>query len=114
MKSASKFKYVIIDEDYNGTAFLKEYFQSLPKLSLPESFSDPGSAGRIIKNKQKVAYSFMNINMEISGIEIARILRDHVLIVFATGHRRYALDALSVNADRYLVKPISFQNFVKR
>ncbi len=41
------------------------------------------------------------------------MLRDHVcFIVFVTGHPEHALKAFSVNADRYLVKPVSLQKFV--
>jgi len=114
MKSASEYKCVIIDDDDNSTELLKEYLQSVPKLSLLESFSDPTAAVRAIKNNERVNFLFLDINMEISGLNIARILRDDVrFIVFVTGHPEHALNAFSVNADRYLVKPVSFQKFVK-
>ena len=91
-----------------------EYLQAVPKLSLLESFLDPTAAVRAIKNNQGVDFLFLDINMEISGLDIARILRDDVrFIVFVTGHPEHALNAFSVNADRYLVKPVSFQKFVK-
>ncbi|MCX2477219.1 response regulator [Pedobacter sp. MC2016-05] len=114
MKSASEYKCVIIDDDDNSTELLKEYLQSVPKLSLLESFSDPTAAVRAIKNNERVTFLFLDINMEISGLNIARILRDDVrFIVFVTGHPEHALNAFSVKADRYLVKPVSFQKFVK-
>ncbi|KQN35986.1 hypothetical protein ASE92_07550 [Pedobacter sp. Leaf41] len=90
-----------------------EYLQAVPKLSLLESFSDPTAAVRAIKENQRVDFLFLDINMEISGPDIARILRDDVrFIVFVTGHPEHAPDAFSVHADRYLVKPVSFQKFV--
>ncbi|MGA9651399.1 LytR/AlgR family response regulator transcription factor [Pedobacter sp.] len=107
----SKYNCVIIDDDINSIQLLKEYVHALPELSVEAAFSNPVAAIKEIKNK-KVDFLFLDIDMEISGLEVARMLREHVcFIVFVTGHPEHALEAFSVNADRYLLKPVSLQKF---
>lgn len=105
---------VIIDDDVDGIQLLEEYASAIPNLLLNATFSDPAGAIREIKKGRKIDFLFLDIDMDISGLDIARILRDDVcFIVFVTGHPEHALEAFSVNADRYLLKPVSLQKFKK-
>lgn len=113
MKPESKYNCVIIDDDINGIQLLKEYVHALPELSFHASFSNPAAAIKEIKNRKGVDFVFLDIDMDISGLDIARLLRDDVcFIVFVTGHPEHALEAFSVNADGFLLKPVSLQKFV--
>ncbi|TBO39785.1 LytR/AlgR family response regulator transcription factor [Pedobacter kyonggii] len=113
MRPESKYNCVIIDDDINSIQLLKEYVFALPELSVHATFSNPAAAIKEIKDRNKVDFLFLDIDMDISGLDIARMLREHVcFIVFVTGHPEHALEAFSVNADRYLVKPVSLQKFV--
>lgn len=50
---------------------------------------------------------------ELSGLEFAGLLPPETKIVFTTAFNQYAIDGYKVNAVDYLLKPISFETFVK-
>jgi DNA-binding LytR/AlgR family response regulator len=49
---------------------------------------------------------------ELSGIELAKILPKYTKIIFTTAFSQYAIEGYKVNAIDYLLKPISYQDFV--
>jgi two-component system LytT family response regulator len=59
---------------------------------------------------QKIDFLFLDIGMEVSGIDVAKVLRDHVkYLIFITSYEKYALDAFRVYGDQFIVKPITFE-----
>jgi DNA-binding LytR/AlgR family response regulator len=49
---------------------------------------------------------------DISGLRIAQILPPQTLIILATAHKEYAIEAFDLNVVDYLLKPFSFQRFL--
>jgi len=112
--SDKKYRCIIIDDDFSSINILKEYIYLTPKLTLVKSYLSPSVAVTEIKNLEKIDFLFLDINMPISGLDIAKIFRDVVkFIILITGHPEYALDAFSVHADKFLVKPIPFEKFIE-
>lgn len=63
---------------------------------------------------QPVELLFLDIQMpELSGMEFSRILEADTRIIFTTAFEQYALDSYKVNALDYLLKPISYPDFLK-
>lgn len=57
---------------------------------------------------------FLDIQMpELSGIEFAKVLPSETKIVFTTAFQQYAIEGYKVNALDYLLKPISYEDFMK-
>ena len=57
---------------------------------------------------------FLDIQMpELSGIEFAKILPRDTRIIFTTAFPQYAVEGYKVNALDYLLKPISYEDFLK-
>ena len=50
---------------------------------------------------------------ELSGLEFSRILNADTRVIFTTAFEQYALDSYKVNALDYLLKPISYPDFLK-
>lgn len=64
------------------------------------------------RNGLAVDVAFLDIEIpgELSGLEIAKLMREadsQIAIVFVTNYSEYACDGYSVNALRYFMKPIS-------
>lgn len=100
---------VIIDDDPTAIIILENYLSNLPEPVVVTSFADPMEAMMAAENIGKIDFLFLDILMPISGIDVARKLRDYTdFLIFTTAYPDYALDAFSVGADHYLVKPFDF------
>ena len=64
--------------------------------------------------EQPVQLIFLDIQMpELSGMEFAKILPKETKIIFTTAFSQYAMEGYKVNAMDYLLKPVSYQDFVR-
>jgi two-component system LytT family response regulator len=106
---ATSYSCVIIDDDSISIEILKHYIKKTGKLSLEDSFTDPIDGIAAFRSKRKkIDFLFLDIEMEISGFEVARMLRKHSrFIIFTSANRNYVVSALS-NADSLLIKPFTF------
>lgn len=70
-----------------------------------------------LKDRKDIAIIFLDIQMPgINGIEVARKIRtedSNVKIFFLTSLFKYALEGYSVRAERYLIKPLKYNQFEK-
>jgi len=108
---------IIVDDEpiaREGIKLLVELLtEEIPQLTLLGCFNSAESAGEFIKNIS-VDLIFLDINMPgINGIEFARSIPKHTLIIFTTAYSQYALDSYEVDAIDYLVKPIEPTKFRK-
>mgnify|MGYP000963619932 FL=1 len=66
-----------------------------------------------LKNNE-VDLLFLDIEMSgVNGLELARTLPEHTLVIFTTAYSQYALESYEVDALDYLVKPITPERFKK-
>lgn len=104
---------IIIDDEPLARAGLKEYIGDIGFLNLLGSFDNALSATEIIGGGD-VQLLFLDIQMpKITGLEFFKTLKDPPAVIFTTAYSQYALDGFEVNALDYLVKPISFERFLK-
>jgi len=101
---------IAVDDEYLSRLDLEWAIRAaIPGAELL-SFDDPFSALEFAKESH-VDIAYLDIKMpEMNGLELARQLRElrpDVNIIFSTGHGEYALDAFSVYACGYLLKPIT-------
>lgn len=103
----------IIDDEPLAISLLESYVKKTPFLLLTGKYS---SAVHALGNleKEPVDLLFLDIQMpELNGMEFSRILKGHTRIVFTTAFEQYALDSYKVNALDYLLKPISYPDFLQ-
>lgn len=106
-------KCIIIDDEQHAIDVLKAHIGKIPNLELIGTFTNPLLGLKEIKNK-KVELVFLDIQMdEISGIDVMNIINDEVKIVLCTAFSEYALEGFNNNAVDYLLKPVSFERFLK-
>ncbi len=104
---------IIIDDEPKAIEIIERYVQSTPFLKLLQSFRDPMDAVNFIYTN-KVDLIFLDINMpNISGVQIATLFHDKTSIIFTTAYSKYAIEGFELNAIDFLVKPISFDRFLK-
>jgi len=106
-------KCIIVDDEPIARKGIKRLVEQVSQLELLGSFNSAEAAGEFI-NKTTVDLIFLDINMPgINGIEFARSIPKHTLIIFTTAYSEYALDSYEVDAIDYLVKPIDPVKFRK-
>jgi two-component system LytT family response regulator len=100
---------VIIDDDSISITILKHYLKRTGVLSLEDSFTDPVAGIASFKGRRKkIDFLFLDIEMEISGFDVARMLRKQSrFIIFTSANKTYVISSLS-NADSLLIKPFTF------
>ncbi len=103
----------IIDDEPLASGLLKSYAEKTPFLNLIGTY---GSALEAMKQlrEQPAQLLFLDIQMpELSGIEFAKILPAETKIIFTTAFQQYAIEGYKVSALDYLLKPISYEDFLR-
>ena len=104
---------IIIDDEPKAIEIIERYVLSTPFVKLLHSFRDPMDAVNFIYSN-KVDLIFLDINMpNVSGVQIATLFHDKTSIIFTTAYSEYAIEGFELNAIDFLVKPISFDRFLK-
>ncbi len=105
---------VIIDDEPLALDLLKSYIEKTTFLNLVGSYTNAIQAMKDISNKQPVQLMFLDIQMPgIDGLEFAKLLDPSTRVVFTTAFEQYALESYKVNALDYLLKPISYMDFLQ-
>ena len=80
---------------------------------LKASFREPTKAISLIEQRN-VDLIFLDINLlEINGLQFFKALHYKPLVIFTTAYPQYAVESYEIDAFDYLVKPISFDRFLK-
>lgn len=104
---------VIIDDEPLARKGLKEYVADTGFLELAGEFDSPVAATDLIRSGQ-AQLLFLDIQMpRISGLDFFRSLQQPIPVIFTTAYPQYALEGFEVNALDYLLKPVSFERFLK-
>ena len=104
------YKCVIIDDEQLSINILKNFIDNSDQLELLNTFTDPLKGTHEILDYDVIDFLFLDIRMDISGLDVAKVIRDRVkYLIFVTAYEHYALDAFSVHCDRYLMKPVNYK-----
>lgn len=102
----------IIDDEPLAVELLASYVRKTAFLSLAGTFSSAVEAVKDIR-ENKCDILFLDIQMpEIGGVEFARIVPKETKIIFTTAFSQYAVEGYKVSAVDYLLKPISYDDFL--
>jgi DNA-binding LytR/AlgR family response regulator len=108
-----KLRCAIIDDEFLARKYLKDYVSKLPMLELAGDFNSPLKAMELIKSGE-VDLLFMDIQMpEITGIEFLKTMDVAPHVILTTAYEEYALQGYELNVVDYLLKPFSFDRFLK-
>ncbi|HAC15993.1 MAG TPA: DNA-binding response regulator [Bacteroidetes bacterium] len=106
-------KCLVVDDEPIAREILESYITDMPGLSLVGSCNSALQAMEVLK-KQSVDLMFLDVNMpRLSGIELLRTLESYPAIVLTTAYPDYALQGYELDVVDYLLKPFSFERFLK-
>ena len=103
----------IIDDEPLAAGLLDSYARKTPYLQLVGTYNSAILAMKDLRDNP-VQLLFLDIQMpELSGVEFAKILPKDTRVIFTTAFPQYAVEGYKVNALDYLLKPISYEDFLK-
>jgi DNA-binding LytR/AlgR family response regulator len=104
---------IAIDDEPLALQLVNGYVQKTPFLELLASFDNPLDAMEFLNNNT-VDLIFLDIQMpDLTGIEFTRVLENRPKIIFTTAYEKYALEGFKLEAVDYLLKPFSYEEFLK-
>ena len=104
---------IIVEDEPLARSLMENYIQKVPYLHLIQSFSDPLKALEYLR-ENTVDILFSDIQMpEIMGITLLKILQKKPLIILTTAYSEYAIEGYELDVLDYLLKPITFERFLK-
>ena len=108
-----KINCIAIDDEPLALNKMKRYIEKIDFLNLMQTFFSGIDAISYIKDN-KVDLMFLDIQMDdLTGIELLEVLQDKPKVIITTAYDSYALKGYELDVTDYLLKPISFQRFVK-
>ena len=103
---------IVIDDEPLALQLMEAYVRKTPFLDLKGSFQNATSAFEFIKEND-VDLLFCDIQMPgLSGMELSKMLPEDTRIIFTTAFSQYAIEGFKVHAMDYLLKPISYDDFL--
>lgn len=107
-----KLSCAIIDDEPLAVELMEGYVRKTPFLELQASFGS-GKAAFAALSEHPVNLLFCDIQMpELNGMELTRMLPEETRVIFTTAFSHFAVEGFRVNAVDYLLKPISYADFL--
>jgi DNA-binding LytR/AlgR family response regulator len=108
------YKCFIIDDEQHAIQTLIKYATDSGQLEVVGTTQNPLEGIKLINSQKNIDITFLDIDMpEISGLDVADLIYDNTAIIFTTGHSGYAVEGFEKNISDFLLKPISFEKFLK-
>ncbi len=106
-------KCVILDDEPLAHQVLEHYIMETPGFTLVSKFRNAVEAYEYL-GKNKVDLLFLDIEMPlINGVSFLQALPNAPQTIFTTAYKKYAFEGFELNAVDYLLKPFSYERFIK-
>jgi DNA-binding LytR/AlgR family response regulator len=104
---------ITVDDEPLALSKMQGFIEKVPFLSLEASFTNGLDTLEYIKNHE-IDLLFLDIQMnDITGIQLMQSLEDSPIVIFTTAYDDYAIKGFDLSICDYLLKPISFERFLK-
>lgn len=104
---------ILIEDEFPASEILKGYLNEIPNWEVKASFDNALDAISFLSSS-KVDVIFVDIKLpKLSGISFIKTLENPPIIVITTAYSEHAIEAFELVVFDYLLKPYSFERFVK-
>jgi DNA-binding LytR/AlgR family response regulator len=104
---------LVVDDEPPALEVMKKYISSVNSLELAGTCNDAIEAINFLQ-VHAVDLIFLDIKMpELLGTDFIKTLKNPPKVIFTTAYRKFAIEGYELNALDYLLKPISFERFLK-
>ena len=113
MPNARKIICLAVDDEPPALDVLKKYISTVPSLELAGTCNDALETLSFLQH-QNIDLLFLDIQMpQLLGTDLLRTLKKPPKVIFTTAYRKFAIEGFELDAVDYLLKPISFERFLK-
>lgn len=107
-------KCLIVDDEPPAREIIRRYIEQVPLLDVAGECGNAIQAFTFLKQQQHVDLIFLDIRMpQLNGNEFLKALKNPPKVIFTTAFSEYALQGFELDAIDYLLKPITFERFLK-
>ncbi len=104
---------IVVDDEPLARQLIESYISQLPEINCLGSYQTAIEAFAAL-HQQQIDVMFLDIEMPgITGLNFIRSLKTSTKVIFITAYTEYAVDAFETDATDYLVKPVTFERFLK-
>ena len=108
-----KLNCVIVEDEPLARNLLVDYVRKVPSLNLIDACSSPIAALDVLRNNT-IDLLFLDVQMpELTGISLLKVLQKRPLVILTTAYSDYALEGYELDVVDYLLKPITFERFLR-
>lgn len=108
-----KINCIAIDDEPLALDIIRDYCSKVAFLNLLKTFDNAIESIEYIRSNP-VDLIFLDIQMEeLTGIQLLNALKQRPFVIFTTAYERYALQGFELDVVDYMLKPISFERFIK-
>lgn len=105
-------KCIVIDDEPLAAGLIASYIEKTPFTELAGTYSSAQAAIKTVL-EGNIDVVFLDIQMpQLNGMEFAKIIPRTCRIIFTTAYDSYAVQGFKVNALDYLLKPVSYEEFI--
>ncbi|MBS1636358.1 MAG: response regulator transcription factor [Bacteroidetes bacterium] len=104
---------IAVDDEPLALDLMTTYIRQVPGLHLVKTCSNAVEAMEVM-HQEHIDLIFLDIQMPgLTGLQFVQSLKQKPFVVFTTAYTKYALDGYELDVLDYLVKPFSFERFLK-
>jgi DNA-binding LytR/AlgR family response regulator len=108
-----KINCIAIDDEPLALEIIRDYCSKVSFLNLEKTFDNAIESIEYLRTN-KVDLLFLDIQMEeLTGIQLLNALKQRPFVIFTTAYERYAIQGFELDVVDYMLKPISFERFIK-
>ena len=104
---------LLVDDEPLAQEVLENHISKIPNVEISGKANNALQALEVLQEKE-IDLIFLDIQMpELTGIDFLKTLKNPPMVVFTTAYPEFALDGFELDVVDYLLKPISFERFLK-
>ncbi|SOC80525.1 two component transcriptional regulator, LytTR family [Salinimicrobium sediminis] len=107
------YRCLIVDDEPPAVKVLEKYIETVPQLEVCGTCKNAFEVLNLLSDR-KIDILFLDVHMpKLFGTELLKTIPQPPKVIFTTAHKEFAVEAFELNAVDYLLKPISFERFLK-
>ncbi len=109
----NKFRCLIVDDEPIAQRIIEGYLADFEEFEVVDKCLH-ALAARTILQQKNIDLMFLDLEMpKLKGLAFLKTIRNPPAVIITTAHREYALEGFELEVLDYLLKPISFERFLK-